>query len=106
MRHAARPYPYQGRCTPVNAWWGSFDLAVSLFCGVSAEPPSDDGWRERVTGLYMANQKILKRSARQQLEFAGIDASGHDAGRGCPLGDADPDVPGRYLPGDAVGHAG
>jgi hypothetical protein len=32
---------YRGRSTPVNAWWGSFDLAVSLFSGESAEPPSD-----------------------------------------------------------------
>jgi hypothetical protein len=23
--------PHEGRSTPVNAWWGSFDLAVSLF---------------------------------------------------------------------------
>ncbi len=34
--------PYRGRCTPVNAWWGSFDLAVSLFSGLPAEPPSED----------------------------------------------------------------
>ena len=34
--------PYRGRSTPVNAWWGSFDLAVSLFSGHSAEPPSPD----------------------------------------------------------------
>jgi len=34
--------PYRGRSTPLNAWWGSFDLAVSLFSGRSAEPPSDD----------------------------------------------------------------
>jgi uncharacterized protein DUF5996 len=34
--------PYRGRSTPVNAWWGSFDLAVSLFSGQPAEPPSDD----------------------------------------------------------------
>jgi hypothetical protein len=34
--------PYRGRCTPVNAWWGSFDLAVSLFSGRPADPPSDD----------------------------------------------------------------
>jgi hypothetical protein len=34
--------PYRGRATPVNAWWGSFDLAVSLFSGRSAAPPSDD----------------------------------------------------------------
>ena len=34
--------PYRGRSTPVNAWWGSFDLAVSLFSGRPATPPSDD----------------------------------------------------------------
>jgi hypothetical protein len=34
--------PYRGRSTPVNAWWGSFDLAVSLFSGLSADPPSGD----------------------------------------------------------------
>ena len=34
--------PYRGRSTPLNAWWGSFDLAVSLFSGRSADPPSDD----------------------------------------------------------------
>jgi hypothetical protein len=39
---AALRAPYRGRSTPVNAWWGSFDLAVSLFSGDPAEPPSDD----------------------------------------------------------------
>jgi hypothetical protein len=34
--------PYRGRSTPVNAWWGSFDLAVNLFSGAPAEPPSRD----------------------------------------------------------------
>jgi hypothetical protein len=34
--------PYRGRSTPVNAWWGSFDVAVHLFSGLPAEPPSDD----------------------------------------------------------------
>jgi hypothetical protein len=34
--------PYRGRSTPVNAWWGSFDLAVNLFSGEPAEPPSED----------------------------------------------------------------
>ena len=34
--------PYRGRKTPVNAWWGSFDLAVSLFSGEPADPPSND----------------------------------------------------------------
>jgi Family of unknown function (DUF5996) len=32
--------PFRGRTTPVNAWWGSFDLAVNLFSGQPAEPPS------------------------------------------------------------------
>jgi hypothetical protein len=39
---AAFRAPYRGRSTPVNAWWGSFDLAVNLFSGSRAEPPSDD----------------------------------------------------------------
>jgi hypothetical protein len=39
---AAFRAPYRGRSTPVNAWWGSFDLAVNLFSGSEAEPPSKD----------------------------------------------------------------
>ncbi len=39
---AAFRAPYRGRSTPVNAWWGSFDLAVSLFSGLPADPPSND----------------------------------------------------------------
>jgi hypothetical protein len=39
---AAFRAPYRGRSTPVNAWWGSFDLAVSLFSGLTADPPSQD----------------------------------------------------------------
>ena len=34
--------PYRGKSTPVNAWWGSFDLAVNLFSGRQANAPSDD----------------------------------------------------------------
>src|SRR5919197_388248 len=34
--------PYRGRSTPVNAWWGSLALAVNLFSGQPAAPPSDD----------------------------------------------------------------
>ena len=30
--------PYRGRSTPVNAWWGTFDLAVSLFSGPVGRP--------------------------------------------------------------------
>jgi hypothetical protein len=39
---AAFRAPFRGRSTPVNAWWGSFDLAVSLFSGMPAKPPADD----------------------------------------------------------------
>jgi hypothetical protein len=39
---AAFRAPYRGRSTPVNAWWGSFDLAVSLFSGLPTDPPADD----------------------------------------------------------------
>jgi hypothetical protein len=34
--------PYRGRSTPVNAWWGSFDLAVSLFSGLPVDPASEE----------------------------------------------------------------
>ena len=33
---------FRGRSTPVNAWWGTFDLAVALFSGNPAEPPAED----------------------------------------------------------------
>jgi Family of unknown function (DUF5996) len=39
---AARRAPYRGRSTPVNAWWGTFDLAVILYSGRPATAPSDD----------------------------------------------------------------
>jgi hypothetical protein len=39
---AAFRAPYRGRSTPVNAWWGSFDLSVNLFSGEPADPPADD----------------------------------------------------------------
>jgi hypothetical protein len=34
--------PFRGRVTPVNAWWGTFDLAIAFFNGKPTEPPSDD----------------------------------------------------------------
>jgi hypothetical protein len=39
---AALRAPYRGRSSPVNAWWGTFDLAVSLFSGAPVDPPSDE----------------------------------------------------------------
>ena len=34
--------PFWGRSSPVDAWWGSFDLAVHLFNGRPSDPPSRD----------------------------------------------------------------
>lgn len=34
--------PYRGRVSPVNAWWGSFDLSISIYSGQPAEPRTDD----------------------------------------------------------------
>src|SRR3984957_21079172 len=42
--------PYRGPSTPVNSWWGSFDLAVSLFSGRAVEPPSSAGFIMRNAG--------------------------------------------------------
>jgi hypothetical protein len=42
LRLARFRAPFAGRSTPVNAWWGSFDLAVNLFSGAPAEPPAAD----------------------------------------------------------------
>lgn len=39
---AAFRAPYRGRSSPVNAWWGTFDLAVFLFSGQPADAPADD----------------------------------------------------------------
>jgi Family of unknown function (DUF5996) len=86
--------PYRGRSTPVNAWWGSFDLAVSLFSGRPAAPPSQD---------------FLMRNAMDSEEIAvgwwpgdtrypraAFYAYAHPA----PPGLADSDVsPGRWDPG-------
>jgi hypothetical protein len=38
---AAFRAPYRGRSTPVNAWWGSFDLGVLMFSGAPADPRSN-----------------------------------------------------------------
>ena len=39
---AALRAPFRGRSTPVNAWWGGFDLAVNLFSGRPADPGASD----------------------------------------------------------------
>lgn len=32
--------PFRGRSTAVSAWWGAFDVAVSLFSGRPSDPPA------------------------------------------------------------------
>ncbi len=39
---AALRGPFRGRASPVDAWWGSFDLAVHFFNGRPANPPPHD----------------------------------------------------------------
>ena len=36
--------PYRGRHTPVNAWWGSCDLAYARYSGRAASPPPNVGY--------------------------------------------------------------
>jgi len=61
---AAFRAPYRGRSTPVNAWWGSFDIAVSLFSESPADSASDkdtahgtDTRQEVAVGWWPGDQK-------------------------------------------------
>src|SRR5207237_1413582 len=47
---AALRAPYRGRATPVNAWWGTFDLAVNLFSGRPADVSSSADFIMRNSG--------------------------------------------------------
>ena len=77
---AALRAPYRGRSSPVNAWWGTFDLAVSLFSGRPVDPPSDgfitrnsaNGRADR--GRLVAGRRAL--SARRVLRVCVPDADG------------------------------
>jgi uncharacterized protein DUF5996 len=90
--------PFRGRSTPVNAWWGSFDLAVSLFSGVPAKPPSDDfimrnsmDAQEVAVGWWPGDPRYPK---------AAFYAYAHPARDGFAGGDFSP-APGRW--DDALG---
>ncbi len=90
--------PFRGRSTPVNAWWGSFDLAVSLFSGVPAEPPSD--------GFIMRNSMDAQEVAvgwwpgDPRYPKAALYAYAHPAPDDFAAGDFSP-APGRW--DDALG---
>jgi len=51
---AALRAPYRGRSTPVNAWWGSFDLAVALLAGRPVDPPASDLFRRNADAEEIA----------------------------------------------------
>jgi hypothetical protein len=55
---AAFRAPFRGRSTPVNAWWGSFDLAVTLFSGAPADPPRRD---------FISRKRRRRRSSQRRL---------------------------------------
>jgi hypothetical protein len=85
---AAFRAPYRGRSTPVNAWWGSFDLAVSLFSGEPANPPSG--------GFIMRNAMDAQEVAvgwwpgDQRYPRAAFYAYAHPATEGFPGQDLAP----------------
>ena len=74
---AAFRAPYRGRSTPVNAWWGSFDLAVTLFSGLPTDPPSDDfimrnaGDAQLSRGRLVAGRPALRQSGVLRLRPPG-----------------------------------
>jgi Family of unknown function (DUF5996) len=64
---------HPGRSTPVNAWWGSFDLAVSLVAGEEPEREVAVGWwpgdpRYPRPALYAYARPAPEGFAQAQLE--------------------------------------
>lgn len=80
--------PYRGRSTPVNAWWGSFDLAVGLYSGRSAEAPSP----EFITRNSMDAQELAVGwwPGDPRHPRAAFYAYAHPAPDGFPDGAVDP----------------
>jgi len=82
--------PFRGRVTPVNAWWGTFDLAVALFNGRPAEPPGDDfimrngGDAEQIELGWWPGDRKYDRAA--------FYAFAHPAPPNFSNGDLDPDA--------------
>jgi len=91
--------PYRGRSTAVLAWWGSFDLAVALFSGVPADPPSDDFLVRNSADAQEVAVGWWPGDARHPT--AAFYAYAHPAAPGFPVADASPgrwdDALGEYL---------
>ncbi len=68
--------PYRGKSTPVNAWWGSFDLAVNLFSGEPAEPPAADFiMRNAMDSQEIAHRVVARRPAAPRGRVLRLRAS-------------------------------
>jgi Family of unknown function (DUF5996) len=80
--------PFRGRSTPVNAWWGSFDLAVSLFSGAPAEPPT----RDFIMRNAMDSQEVAVGwwPGDERHETAAFYAYAHPAADGFPAATLSP----------------
>jgi hypothetical protein len=80
--------PFRGRSTPVNAWWGSFDLAVSLFSGAPAEPPASDF----IMRNAMDSQEVAVGwwPGDERHETAAFYAYAHPAAEGFPAAEVSP----------------
>ena len=88
--------PYRGRSTRVNAWWGSFDLAVNLFSGARADPPAAGfimrnamdaqeiavGWWPGNAAYPRAAFYAYAHPAPAELADAGLSPGRWDAGLG------------------------
>ena len=91
--------PYRGRSTQVLAWWGAFDLSVTLFSGVPAEPPSADFIARNSADAQEVSVGWWPGDARHPT--AAFYAYAHPAAEGFPHADLAParwdDVLGEYL---------
>jgi Family of unknown function (DUF5996) len=81
--------PFRGRSSPVNAWWGTFDLAVSLFSGRSLQAPGDDFIRrntmdaEQIEVGWWPGDTRYPRAAFFAFAHPGADGwSGHELAAG------------------------
>ena len=60
---------FRGRQTPVDLWWGTFDLSVARYSGRAASPPFDRGAIEREAmaaeeslGGFLARRRAVARA--------------------------------------------
>src|ERR1019366_5532663 len=77
--------PFRGRSTPVNAWWGSFDLAVSLSSATLSPPQAR--W-ESALGEYILDWEDVL--AAPDPHAAGVEFARSAFRHACQVCDWDP----------------